>query len=93
MVFLLWYILDNTMRATKCLSLDEDLLQRLENTKGKSSVSERVNVLLRTALELEQQQALHAEAEVFFASDPADNDRGARKAFQAASIKSLARED
>ena len=81
------------MRATKCLSLDEDLLQRLEKTKGKSSVSERVNVLLRTALELEQQQALHAEAEAFFAPDTADDDRAARKAFQAASVKSLARED
>lgn len=81
------------MRSTKCLSLDEDLLQHLENTKGKSSVSERVNVLLRTALELEQQQALHAESEAFFAAESADDDRVARKAFQAASIKSLARED
>ena len=81
------------MKATKCLSLDEDLLRHLENTKGKSSVSERVNVLLRTALELEQQQVLYAEAEAFFASDPADEDRAARKAFQSASIKSLARED
>jgi hypothetical protein len=77
---------------TKCLSLDEGLLRQVEDSKAKSSTSERVNALLRTALEWERQQGLFAEAEAFFSSEPKD-ERASSKAFQVASIKSLARED
>jgi hypothetical protein len=80
------------MRTTKCLSLDESLLHQVEQTKGKASTSERVNVLLKTALEWERQQGLYAESEAFFASE-LDGDIAERKAFQAASMRSLARED
>ena len=86
------FYIDIRMRTTKCLSLDESLVREVEHTIGKSSVSERVNVLLKAALEWERQQGLYSEAERFFSSE-SDEDRGARKAFQTASIRSLARED
>jgi hypothetical protein len=77
-------------RTTKSLSLERDVLKEVERTKGDSSTSERVNCLLKVGLEVERRQCLHAEAAAFF---KADNDRTAEKAFQSASIKSLARED
>jgi len=80
-------------RKTKSLSLEKALLREVERTRGGASTSERVNELLKTALELERQRGLAAEAEVFFGSAPNDGEESSRRAFQAASIRSLARED
>jgi len=79
-------------RITKSLSLEKELLKEVERTKGGVSTSERVNKLLKAALEIERRRGLNTEAEVFFGSSP-DNDQASRRAFQAASIRSLARED
>jgi hypothetical protein len=79
-------------RVTKSLSLEKELLKEVERTKGGVSTSERVNKLLKAALEIERRRGLDAEAEVFFGSAAAD-DEASRRAFQAASIRSLARED
>jgi len=67
------------MRTTKSLSLDESLLHQVEQTKGKASTSERVNVLLKTGLEWERQQGLYAEAEAFFASQTDEIEQNARR--------------
>lgn len=40
------------MKATKTFSLDQDLLKEVKRTKGTQSESERVNRLLRFALDL-----------------------------------------
>ena len=79
-------------RTTKSLSLEKELLREVERTKGGASTSERVNTLLKSALELERRRALATEAETFFGSAP-DEDEASRRAFRLASIKSLARED
>ena len=79
-------------RTTKSLSLEKELLREVERTRGGVSTSERVNALLKVALEIERRRGLAAEAEEFFGSAP-DGDEASRRAFQSASIKSLARED
>lgn len=79
-------------RITKSLSLEKDLIKEVERTKGSVSTSERVNRLLKSALESERRRSLAAEAEAFFGSD-ANEDEVSRKAFHSASVQSLARED
>jgi hypothetical protein len=79
-------------RTTKSLSLEKTLLREVERTRGGVSTSERVNSLLKTALEVERRRSLAAEAEAFFGSVQ-DEDEASRKAFQAATIRVLARED
>jgi metal-responsive CopG/Arc/MetJ family transcriptional regulator len=79
-------------RITKSLSLEKDLIKEVERTRGGVSTSERVNRLLKSALESERRRSLAAEAEAFFGS-ATNEDEASRRAFQSASIKSLARED
>src|SRR4051812_38489105 len=76
-------------RLTKSFSIDREIIRELEKTKGASSTSERVNNLLRVGLEVERQRSLHSEAAAFFRSE--GSDRGVRKAFRQAGIKSMTR--
>jgi hypothetical protein len=78
------------IKAIKTFSLDRDILASVKRTKGSASESERVNQLLRTALDLEMKQAHDREAADFFASAP--KDRKERRAFQRATVTTLARE-
>ena len=79
-------------RTNRSLSLDKTVLHEIERTKGAASTSERVNELLKIALEVERAQRLAEEAKIFFRS-VSEEDRTSRRAFQAAAINSLARED
>ena len=45
-------------KATRTFSLDREILAEVKRTKGDLSESERVNRLLRTALDLERRAAL-----------------------------------
>jgi len=76
-------------KVNKTFSLDPDVLAAVKRTKGNGSESERVNTLLRRALELEERAALSDEAAAFFASAP--KDREERRAFQSAGIASWTR--
>ncbi len=76
-------------RTAKTLSLEKELLQEIEQTRGKVSTSERVNQLLKAGLKAERQRSLQEEAAEFFQSE---EDRADRKAFQSASVRSIARE-
>jgi Arc/MetJ family transcription regulator len=78
------------IKATKTFSLDRDILANVKRTKGTASESERVNQLLRTALDLEMKKARDREAADFFAETP--KDRQERRAFQKAALNTLARE-
>ena len=78
------------VRATRTFSLDKEILAEVRETKGDLSESERVNRLLRLALDLEKQAALEREIAGFFAGAPAS--RKERRAFQSASLKSWARD-
>lgn len=69
-------------KATRTYSLDRQILSEVRKTKGKLSESERVNRLLRTALDLENRAALEGEIADFFANAP--EDRVERRAFETA---------
>ena len=79
-----------TNRITKSFSLERELFQELERTKGVVSTSERVNRLLKVGLEMERRQSLHSEAAAFFAADI--EDRAERLAFHEASLKKISRD-
>ena len=76
-------------KITKTFSLDQQVLADVKRTKGDLSESERVNRLLRFALDLEKRALLDQEAAIFFASP---EERAERKAFESASIESWARD-
>jgi hypothetical protein len=77
-------------KSTKTFSLDKEILAEVKRTKGPASESERVNALLRFALDLERRAALDREAADFFASAPGD--RKEQRAFQSAALRSWARD-
>ena len=77
-------------KANKTFSLDKEVLVAVKRTKGSGSESERVNKLLRFALEMERRVALHEEAAAFFSGVPAD--RQERRAYEAATLRSWARD-
>jgi hypothetical protein len=79
-----------TGRAAKTLSIDKTVLQEIERTRGNESTSERVNRLLRAGLEVEQREQLQREAEAFFQGR---EDRAERQGFQAATIRSIGRDE
>ena len=77
-------------KAVRTFSLDKEILVAVKRTKGDLSESERVNRLLRVALDLERRAALEREIAGFFAADR--EDRAERRAFESASRTSWARE-
>ena len=77
------------MRQAKSFTISEDVLIEVANTKGARSTSERVNELLKKALELERNERLEREAAEFFASNPVDTRE--REAYQKASKSVLSR--
>jgi hypothetical protein len=77
-------------RATRTFSVDKEILAEVKRTRGDLSESERVNRLLRCALDLEKHAALEREIAGFFAVDR--EDRAERRAFESASRSSWARE-
>ena len=78
------------LRKNRLFSLDPQVLNEVDRTKGQGSASERVNHLLKCALEMERKADLCQQAARFFSSAP--DDREERRAFQKASIKAWARE-
>ena len=53
-------------KSNKTFSLDKEILGEIKRTKGAGSESERVNNLLRSALDIERRASLQEEAAVFF---------------------------
>jgi hypothetical protein len=80
----------SAVRKTRSFSLDPDVLTEVERTKGQASASERVNDLLKYALEMERKAGLYQEAAHFFSSAP--DDREERRAFQKANLRTWTRE-
>jgi hypothetical protein len=77
-------------KATKTFSVDKEILAEVKRTRGDLSESERVNRLLRFALDLEKRAALDREIAAFFSVDR--EDRAENRAFESASQSSWARE-
>jgi hypothetical protein len=80
------------MRIPKTLTVDEFVLAEVERTKGENSTSERVNELLKRALDLERQDKLQREAALFYCEVSQVEDRQEEHAFQKASLRSIAKD-
>ena len=78
------------VRKTRSFSLDPEVLDQVERTKGQASASERVNHLLKYALDMERKANLYQEAAQFFSTAP--DDRADRRAFQKANLRIWSRE-
>ncbi len=79
----------NHMRQAKSFTISDEILSEIANTKGTGSTSERVNELLKRALELERRERLELEAAEFFTNDKADSRE--RSAYGKASKETLSR--
>jgi len=79
-----------SVRKTRSFSLDPAVLSEVERTKGSVSASERVNHLLKCALEQERKANLYQESALFFADAPEDREQN--RAFQTAGVRSWERE-
>jgi hypothetical protein len=79
------------MRKQKTFTVEESVLAVVEHTKGDRSASERVNQLLKLALELERRDELEREAAQFY-STARQADRQEERAFQKASLHSFTRD-
>ena len=80
----------SVLKKTRSFSLDPEVVSEVERSKGSGSASERVNALLKSALELERRANLYQEAARFFRAAP--DDREERRAFQKANLRSWSRE-
>ena len=79
------------MRMSKSFTIDEEIDEYVANTRGDRSASDRVNELLRRAILQEQLEKLEAEAAAFF-GDARNAGRMGARAFQRASMRTLARD-
>ena len=79
------------MRLAKSFTIEPDINEYVDETKGDRSASERVNELLRRAIIEEQYERLDAEAAAFFA-DESKADRAGTKAMQKASLRTFSRD-
>lgn len=77
------------MREARSFTISEDVLAEIATTKGIGSTSERVNELLKKALELERRERLEREAAEFFGNDLEDDRE--RSAYRKASKAVLSR--
>jgi hypothetical protein len=83
------------MRKATSLTISEDVIAEIVNTKQGRSLSDRVNELLRRALLLEHRERLEQEAAEFFAGEKARNNKDAaaeRRAYRNVAKRSLARD-
>lgn len=78
------------MRQAKSFTIEADINEYVDETKGDRSASDRVNQLLRRAILQEQYDRLEAEAAAFF-SDP-KLDRSESEALQKAALRSFGRD-
>ena len=80
----------SAVRKTRSFSLDPEVLDQVERTKGQASASERVNHLLKYALDMERKANLYQEAAQFFSTAP--DDRAERREFHKANLRIWSRE-
>ena len=77
-------------RVTRSFSLDGAVARQIETTRGSRSASDRVNTLLKRALEAERYVQLEREAAEFFSGSKGDRDD--ERAFREAALKVWTRE-
>jgi hypothetical protein len=80
------------MRSSRSFTIDRPILDYIQRTRSQRSQSERVNELLSRAIQQEQHEALEKEAAEFYSAANKAG-RAESKAFAAASIRSITREE
>ena len=75
------------MRIARSFTLDPEVSNYVDETRGEQSASDRVNDLLRRAMIQEQYERLEAEAAKFFAR--ANVGRAETREFQKASLRTF----
>ena len=78
------------MRLAKSFTIEAEINDYVDGTKGDRSASERVNELLRRAMIQEQYDRLEAEAAAFFAGD-SKAERAETKAMQKTALRTFGR--
>lgn len=78
------------MRLTKSFTVEPEVNEYVEATKGDGSASERVNRLLKLAIQQERYDALETEAAEFFSGARAERNESA--AFQKAALRTFSRD-
>ena len=78
------------MRLAKSFTIEPDINDYVDETKGDRSASDRVNELLRRAILQEQYDRLEAEAAAFFTE--ARVDRSETKSLQSAALRTFGRD-
>jgi hypothetical protein len=73
-----------TSSYNKTVTLEEALVDEVEGTRGEASTSERVNELLKRALDVERQEKLDREAELFYGGA---EKRPEERSFEKASLR------
>ena len=79
------------MRIAKSFTLEPELSDYVNRTKGSRSASDRVNDLLRRAMMHEKYERLEAEARAFYFA-AGENERKEARAFQRAARRTFERE-
>jgi hypothetical protein len=78
------------MRIPKSFTIERDVSEFVDRTKGNGSASDRINELLRQAILQERYARLEAEAADFFAD--AKQEHTETRAFQKAALRTLRRD-
>ncbi|HLZ90269.1 MAG TPA: hypothetical protein VKQ28_01040 [Candidatus Acidoferrum sp.] len=78
------------MRIPKSFTIESEICNYVDETKGQRSASDRVNDLLRHAIIQEQYERLEAEAAQFYTD--AHSDGAETQQFQKASLRTLSRD-
>jgi len=79
------------MRTTKSYTIESEIIEYIDGTKGDRSVSERVNELLKRAILEERCKLLEAKAQSFFANASTAG-RAETLAFQNAALQTFDRD-
>ncbi len=87
----MFYSIIVIMKSARSVTLDEDVLEAVERTRNGSSVSKRINQLIKRGLQAERQQDLAREAADFFQA-PAPEERRERRAYVQATRRALAKD-
>ncbi|HUJ96198.1 MAG TPA: hypothetical protein VLW84_13080 [Terriglobales bacterium] len=79
------------MRKATSFTIDSELLAEITACKGNESTSDRVNHLLKRALDIERQEELERQAAEFFRTETRES-RQERAAYQKASKRAISRD-
>jgi len=79
------------MRTSKSFTIEQEIDEYVAHTRGVRSASDRVNELLKRAIQQERLEKLEEEAAAFFSDSHNAAQKDAR-AFQKASMRTLARD-